>query len=414
MEKFCNITKKSAHNYKYKYLLSASLFYLKNSYKSAQRYVNGILKIIEFINYHDDYCFRLYYDQSVFMYDKYSELMKFLKTIKKVELYEYSCSKFKCSKTSHIGTFGSMVRFMPLFEKTKDEHWELVYIIDVDDSNYCYIDMYVKSLMRAGSKKKFYFYDFENYKYKYMGKLNNKFDNVVLANIFVKNYLFDIKILVNYLDLLLKSDDIYNMLNEINNESAIVKKSNNLVIKTYGLDEYFLNKYLIEMINEEQIGWITESFYFDYFFEHLINQTLCEEDRTVRYIVKGYLIMVLRLLEINDCVQTKPDYSKMKIDELNNLLIQIVHFHESVVNNKLLCALRESFGKNYHQFAKEYVKLTKEFYQNFCFIFDESYIDDFLTNDFNVASWYMKKHWNSFPNNVLSNVSIGVCTKNCI
>lgn len=408
MEKFCNITKKSHHVYKYKYLLSASLFYLKNSYKSAQRYVNGILKIVEFINYHDDYCLRLYYDQSVYLYDKYSTLMTYLRTVKKIELYEFSCPRFKCSGKFHIGTFGSMIRFLPLFEKSKDESWELVYIIDTDDSNYCYIDMYVKSLMN--SKKNFYFYDFENYKYKYLGKLNNKFDNVVIANIFVKNHLFDIKILVDYLELISKTDGIYHMLNEINNESAIIKKSNSSVVRTYGLDEYFLNKYLIEIINEKQIGWITESLYFDYFFENLIDASQCERDQTIRYVAKGYLIMVLRLLDVG----TTPDYSKMSIGELINLLIHIVRFHETVNDDKLLCALRESFSKNYYEFGEKYKKLTKEFYQNFCFVFDESFIDDFLTNDFNVASWYMKKHWNSFPNSVLNGVNIGVCTKNCV
>lgn len=264
------------------------------------------------------------------------------------------------------------------------------------------------------SKKNFYFYDFENYKYKYMGKLNNKFDNVVIANIFVKNYLFDIKILVDYLELISRSNDIYNMLYAINEESAIIGKSNNSVIRTYGLDEYFLNKYLIEIIEPEQIGWIAESLYFDYFFENLINREQCEEDRTIRYVARGYLIMVLRLLDGDgdgDGGKPVPKYSKMSIEELSNLLIRIVRFHEPVENDKLLCDLRTSFGKKYYEFGKKYKQLTKEFYQNFYFIFDESFIDDFLINDFNVGSWYMKKHWNSFPNTVLDDIHLGIHTK---
>ena len=73
MDKYCSINKNFKHS-NVKFLLSTSFFYLSNSYKSTHKYVNGIFKIIKFINLNKLYGLRIYYDKSIFLNPIYKKL----------------------------------------------------------------------------------------------------------------------------------------------------------------------------------------------------------------------------------------------------------------------------------------------------------------------------------------------------
>ena len=60
MNDYCAIKKNNYNNdVKNKYLLSTSFFYLEKSYKSSQRYIDGILKIIEFVEQNEFYILKI-------------------------------------------------------------------------------------------------------------------------------------------------------------------------------------------------------------------------------------------------------------------------------------------------------------------------------------------------------------------
>lgn len=119
MVKYCELHFHNTEtNTNYKYLLSTSFFYLEQSYKLSVRYTDRILKIIKFVEENKNYILRIYYDETIFLDDKYTNLCEKIKLNPKVELCEYSCSNFNLSKLFHIGTFGTLLRFLPLFVKS--------------------------------------------------------------------------------------------------------------------------------------------------------------------------------------------------------------------------------------------------------------------------------------------------------
>lgn len=396
MENYCTIKNNSNINTNTnKYLLSTSFFYLEKSYKSSQRYIDGIFKIIEFVKQNKYYVLRIYYDKSIFKNPKYTELFDKIKTNSLVELYEYSCSQFIQSKQNsfHIGTFGTLLRFLPLFEKS---HWEVIYILDIDDANYGYIKLYVDSLVQ--SDKKFYFYNLEDYGKKYLNQFNNKFGDAVIANIYVKNYRFDIKIFTNFLDWITKSNKLFMMIENLNKNTYAFKKSPKDIIQTYGLDEYFLNINLINTLNKKDIGWIKENLYFDYFIGKLINYKNVE---FLDIIIKEYYIEIIGLL-VSKPIDIEL-YKKFNSNELKKIFEEIIKIDS--MNYK---ELRNNFLSNYFKFCVEYKKITLDYYNKFYFAFDEIYIDDFISNDFDGISWYLKKNWDLFPKHITSNIKLVV------
>jgi hypothetical protein len=397
MNNFCTIKKnKFDTNLSNKYLLSTSFFYLEKSYKSSQRYIDGILKIIEFIERNKFYTLRIYYDESIFSNEKYAELFNMMRTNKLVELYEYTCSPFIQTKPFHIGTFGTLLRFLPLFEKSQ---YDIIYILDIDDANYEYIKLYVDSLMN--SDKKFYFYTLEDYGNKYFNQFNNKFGDTVMANIYVKNYRFDIKIFISFLDWITKSNKLFRQIENINKNTYTFKNSPKDIVSTYGLDEYFLNINLINTLNKKDIGWIKEDLYFNYFIGKLIN---CKNYSLFNMAAKEYYMEIINLLcdKSNDIEQ----YRKYNCEELKNIFMDIVKI-DSDDNFKL----KKNFLSNYFEFCVKYKKITIEYYNKFYFIFDELYIDDFISNDFNGISWYLKKNWLLFPKNIRTNIKLVILNK---
>ena len=253
--------------------------------------------------------------------------------------------------------------------------------------------MYVGSLLK--SDKKFYFYNLEDYGKKYGGKFNNKFGDAVIANVYVKDYRFDIKIFTGFLEWIGKSTKLFNLLEQINSQYYSLRNSDKQIQWTYGLDEYFLNIHLINTLDKKDIGWVKENSYFDYFFTKLINLNVYTN------IVKAYLIDIIEILEPNNT-----DIQTMSIEQLKNILINISSINENIDNNIII--LKKKFLSNYFEFGKKYKKITFEYYEQFYFIFNELYIDEFANNDFDGICWYLKKHWDLFPIEITSNIKLKI------
>jgi hypothetical protein len=394
MNNYCEIKKNNINiDTNNKYLLSTSFFYLEKCYKSSQRYINGILKILEFIEKNKFYVLRIYYDESIFKNNKYKELFYKIKKNKSVELYEYSCSQFILSKPFHIGTFGTLLRFLPLFEESD---YKVIYVLDIDDASYGYINLYMDSLVN--SDKKFYFNHIENYGIKYNRQFDNKFGDTVIANIFVKNYRFDIKIFTNFLDYITKSNKLFKQIENLNKNSHILKKSSINIQCTYGLDEYFLNINLINTLDNKDIGWIKENLYFNYFIDKLMYPI---DNNLSEIICKEYYLELISLLDDNINKYTK--YTSSELKKIFNDVIKI-----DLRNYK---ELRKNFLSNYFKFCIQYKKITLEYYDKFYFVFDEIYIDDLIINNFNGISWYLKKNWDLFPKSITSTIKLVIIDK---
>jgi hypothetical protein len=390
MDNYCSIKKinnnkinmNTSHK---KYLLTTSFFYLENSYKSTYKYFNGLKKIIEFINSNEEYYLRIYFDSSIFLNPKYKELYEILKLNNKIELFKYTCLEFIKTNPFHIGTFGTLLRFLPLFEKSD---YDIIYITDIDDGSFDYVKFYIDKI--SEKNQKFFFNYIEGYGKRYLDEFNNKFSDTIIANIFVKDYRFDLKIFTEFLNLLTRSNKLFMKIENINNQFESFKKLNPQIKQTYGIDEYFLNICLINTLDRKDICWIKEDLYFNYFFSNLIINS-----KDYVEIKKKYLIDIINILDIN------PKYNFKSYDELKNILMDMINIH----SHKNI-DLRNKFLSNYFKFGKLYKKITLEYYDKFYFMIDDMYIDDFITNDFGGMSWYLKKNLEFFPKNILSDLKL--------
>lgn len=131
-------------SYKFqKKIISVSVFRLNTNYKPSDEYINGLLRIIEFIK-DSPWNLRLYYDKSILFSNhknlddetnKWKKILKIALDTQQCELYEYNYIDFKKDKIFHLGLFGTIVRFMPLFNFPFEKS-NLVYISDIDTFHY--------------------------------------------------------------------------------------------------------------------------------------------------------------------------------------------------------------------------------------------------------------------------------------
>lgn len=389
IDKYCTIKiiNSSISN---KILISTSLFYLENSYKNVSKYINGLTKLVEFINLYKYYTLRIYYDDSIFENLDYANLYIEFKTNKHIELINYKCTQFIINNNNnHIGTFGTLIRFLPLFEKS---NYDYIYISDIDDKNYEYIDFYIKQI----SKKPYQIYliNTHNYGKRYYNYLENKFNFTAIANIFVKKYRFNIKILLDYLELLSNQNNlIYKKLEEIN----IKFFSNNInkyALYTYGIDEYFLNKYMLKNISKKIVYILNESLSLTHYVKHLF---IHNENNDL--IIKKYLIEIITTYYPNI-------NSKWNIYNLIKFIVYSTNIVYSS-NNKINKLFYKKYVINKYIHNMNMIKnITNKYALSYPQIFNKIYLDELNTDNFLDLNWTMKTSLHLYPKNFISKFKI--------
>lgn len=117
---------------KKKNIYSAVFFKPKNGFhKNFEIYYQGLKKLYSYIyqNY-KDYSLRLFIDKSIYN-DK--DIFPELEKLNKMEIVVYECCDFKNKNKDnfHLGLFGTIVRFFPMFN-FKNNDAKIVKIIDID------------------------------------------------------------------------------------------------------------------------------------------------------------------------------------------------------------------------------------------------------------------------------------------
>lgn len=126
--------------------LSTSLFlpdkYIKqtknlNNYNALKNksdlFYKNILKMINNLKkYPDNWFYRLYFNKSIFKLKKFKELILILSKNKRVQLVQYECK-------DDFNLFGTLIRFYPIFEKSKT----MKYCLIIDADNF-YTDKFVE------------------------------------------------------------------------------------------------------------------------------------------------------------------------------------------------------------------------------------------------------------------------------
>jgi hypothetical protein len=137
---------------KYEVMISVSLFKMKESYRNFSSYIKNLYSWINTLS--DKICVRLYVDESVLEEELFIKL--FNQNIKHLEIVLYEFKDFYFDEY-HDGTFGSIVRFLALFDKPHiPENIKYIWISDVDLPIYNFSYENIKDLKRNNVKIGFY------------------------------------------------------------------------------------------------------------------------------------------------------------------------------------------------------------------------------------------------------------------
>jgi hypothetical protein len=252
-------------------IVSTVVFRLEDNYKSMSEYHDQFMYMIKNFKYiyGNDYYLRVYFDRSIYKktgnkdidkeIDKmWLPLLKYLKSLPFVQLCRYKHHDFKKNETFHLGLFGTIIRFIPLFDYNANKNIKTVVITDIDVNKY-YLSLSKQSLNYMESKKLNFFFKTSYCKFiagrHYMAHgIANTWLRVMAGTVICDNYKFPHQILDyffeqaktgNYDDNVKKfvKMDIYNY-HEYKTQTDHIYK--------YGIDEFFA-MYLVKDVLQKNI-----------------------------------------------------------------------------------------------------------------------------------------------------------------
>lgn len=250
-----------------KNLICGSLFKMKNSYRSLDKYIDGIKIITDHIKKSmSDFTFRLFIDRSIY---EDSSVMQYLLSIKNIEIVVYHCYDFIRDETYHVGLFGTIVRMFPMFKfPNNDANIVIVNDIDVTIDDIIWIENTYHTLKNnnkldkihafnygiLNTSNRFYFNKINNFKYLYKNNINlytltpkicsvKRFNKNILSK-FLKETLSDDK----------DNNKFYSYYEYYIGTSHI---TSDMELFIYGVDEFFINHELIPYIVDHKIPYAT-------------------------------------------------------------------------------------------------------------------------------------------------------------
>ena len=241
-------------------IISTCVFIMKKSYKSTLIYQEGLENLLKVIQQTDKYLY-LYHDRTIEEPKHLNEdineeikslwipLIDKLKKSKRVFLIRYEFPEFKEDKFYHHSTFGTIVRFLPIFDLPEYKKTRIVYCTDLDSKIAIFYMITQKiDYLRKNKNIDIYFRTHTCYNLKFwvfIQRLKNITNFRIIGSSFCTNRIkFSYKYFTEFLNDVLRNK---------NNELKDIVRINNNIHKDikcsykfcYGYDEYFLNKYIL-------------------------------------------------------------------------------------------------------------------------------------------------------------------------
>ena len=225
---------------KYDIVISASLFKMKNSYRNFNEYINKFLLWLPKIP-NNSYV-RLYVDNTVFDSNLFKEILSDFK-YKNLEIILYECEEYLDSEGFHDGTFGTIIRFIPLFQKPKNVKY--IWVTDLDMPIKILNYKNIKLMLQKNAKILYYS------KACYNKPWSKDLTYPIGANRIIMNSKInlDYKNFTRFLNDVLKNK-YKTVFNEIKKKydtatTGMKRKIEDVKYFPYGFDELFCNKYLL-------------------------------------------------------------------------------------------------------------------------------------------------------------------------
>ena len=248
----CNFTPLFNMTKKKKNIVSSSFFKIHGGgYKKFDRYINGIRYINKFIvEEMENFVHRLFVDESIYNDQKIMSILRRLK----IEIVVYKCPNYMVGNEHHMGTFGTIVRFFPMFDFPGNDA-KIVLISDIDDQSYEITLTGVLSQtynLFTGLTKRGFIDEIRYATSVKFFKQDAEMEHIIASRQIAKGDL-DSKTLIKFIKKVSKTTE----------RLSYYPKDMNLINKTsgnfiYGFDEWFINHDLIKQIKKEKIPMAVE------------------------------------------------------------------------------------------------------------------------------------------------------------
>jgi hypothetical protein len=295
-------------------VVSTVLFRLRENYKSMSNYYEKIMKLVD--NFHKffpkSFYLRIYFDTSIIiksgneLIDKeidevWIKLLKKLKKYKFIQLCRYKHKDY-LDGNFHHGVFGTIIRFLPLFDLPINKNIKTIIISDAD------VNFILMNNLKNG-----YYYALKNnlnlvfktsfckYTFGYHSVTKNFINTwlrIMAGTVIVNNYKFNTKILNDFFGMIINHkydeplDNFINMTDNIMYKNKMPKEK----IFKYGFDEFFLIYLLKDIIDHNgKIGYIaTRDFDAPIYYYYYTNNNFITDDSDKIKIYKEVLKFLLQ------------------------------------------------------------------------------------------------------------------------
>jgi hypothetical protein len=223
-----------------KKVVSCSFFTMQDAYRPVEQYQKNFMKFLRQTSHMTDFEIRVYTDDSAKDF-----LLEATKNISNVAVLHYDYPPLR-EKKGHIGTFGTIVRFLPMFEEGLDIVWTSD--VDVPDN---YIDTRFLSLMHKHNISVFYH---THICYKQRKPYGRNYTILGGASVFKQT--FPKAMLTRFINKLTNGEleNVIKNLNDYNKNKPPSKVP-------YGIDEQFMNTGIYNYLKRHNIPVLTNKFF---------------------------------------------------------------------------------------------------------------------------------------------------------
>jgi hypothetical protein len=263
-----------------KHVLSACFFTMKDSYRSVSKYEKNLVNFLHMSKNLPAFEVRVYTDDSGKDF-----LLKIAESYPSLSVYHYNFDPLR-EEVGHIGTFGTIVRFLPMFEDL-----ETVWISDIDIPDR-FLDKSILSVMDKHKCPVFYDSALCYNERKIYGR-----KHTIIAYRMIFKIKFPKALLTRFINRLIDGNlkESIELLNKANTHKPPSQVP-------YGIDELFLNESIYNYLKRHNIRIICNKMYF---------------------LGEGILIQAgLTKEEINFSVSFWKNPTKHQIDKYKNILLK--------------------------------------------------------------------------------------------
>lgn len=227
-------------------VITCSFFTVGDAYRDFRQYIGNLKRFVTYSDNLKQYEFRIYTD------DTGKDIaLEAAGDRERISVLHYNCPQFREGR-GHVGMFGTLVRFLPMFEDL-----DMVWSSDIDIPDY-YLDNKVAERVKQ-SKCDFMISTFICYDRKVWGR-----NYTMLAGRFISRIRFPKALLTRFLNNFTngKMEEVVERINIANTRKPRSEFP-------YGMDELFLNTYVYNWLSERSSRILVQKDYIAAEMTHL-------------------------------------------------------------------------------------------------------------------------------------------------